>query len=186
MKSTQWIVILTVCLAMAAAGNGIGRDSDNGDAEQEDETTSLEDQLLNDWARTRFGRIAPHPGFWSMNAETVNAFQPSGVGCGVYRFNDYLILHNHGLYYDSPDSAEFDMHACVMIFKGNQRVFVARGYQYDDFEAKYNPITADQPGRFVFIHWTGVMGDRQITVFELTLDEADMLSVRTYELSTKD
>ncbi len=187
MKLNHRLALLTVCLAMTATGNGVGKDGgDAGDAEREAERSRMQDRLLNDWASTRFGRISPHPGFWSMNVEVVNAFQPSGVGCGVYRFNDYLILHNHGLYYGSEDPMEYDMHACVMIFKGNQRVFVARGYRYNDFEAKYNPITSDHPGRFVFKHWTGVMGDEQITVFDLTLDEADMLHVRTYELSTKD
>jgi len=132
------------------------------------------------WLTERFGRLLPHPGFWSAVESDVLAFQPSGVGENVYRFGDYSVLHNHGLYWsssDEPDTSK-DMHASVMVFKGQDRIFVARGYRYFNFESDAGSNT------FSFSHWTGLMGDEQMTTytFDSSRSEWTVTKATTTEL----
>jgi hypothetical protein len=112
---------------------------------------------------------------WSMDSETVQKFQPSGVGTQICRSGDYTILYNHGLYWsneENPDTSQ-DMHASVIIFKGAKRVFVGRGYKYLEFQA--NPWE----NTFSFQHWTGTMGHNQITHYAFTVtDDALQLATR--------
>ena len=135
----------------------------------------------SEWARTRFGRVSPHPGNWTMDAETVQEFQPSGVGSQIYRAGEYTILHNHGLYWSDEENQDtsHDMHASVIIFKDNKRVFVGRGYRYDNFQVDL------RKSRFSFNHWTGTMGDNQITCFEFHTNEKE-LKLTTRKRSTKE
>jgi hypothetical protein len=134
-----------------------------------------EKNTKTEWAQTRFGRLSSHPGNWSMDSETVQKFQPSGVGTQICRSGDYTILYNHGLYWsneENPDTSQ-DMHASVIIFKGAKRVFVGRGYKYLEFQA--NPWE----NTFSFQHWTGTMGHNQITHYAFTVtDDALQLATR--------
>jgi len=96
-----------------------------------------------------------------MDRESVDRFLPSGVGCEIHRTGQYTILHNHGLYWSdekNPDTSH-DMHASVIVFRENRRVFVGRGYKYLGFR------TDPKHSGFSFQHWTGTMGDDQITHF---------------------
>ena len=102
-----------------------------------------------------------------MDSQVIEGFLPSGIGSGVYRFGEYTVLHNHGVYWsaeDDPDTSR-DMHASVVIFKNNRPVFVARGYQYSGFRHDRARNT------FLFQHWTGAMGEDQITGFEFSIEE---------------
>ena len=118
----------------------------------------------DDWPRERFGR--PHPAKLnlSLDAKVVREFLPSGVGTSVVRCGDYTVLKNHGLYFsneDDPDTSR-DMLASIIVFKGDHRVCVARGYKFA--KVIYDPAEKT----IQFDHWTGVQGDNEIE--EVTLD----------------
>lgn len=132
------------------------------------------------WEATRFGRPSPGKLNWSLKPAVVTAFKPSGVGCRILRCGEYTLLYNHGLYWsdqEKPDDSH-DMQASVVLFNGNQRLFVARGYKFSGF--KYDVVKKT----INLSHWTGVMGDKQIE--ELTLDvSGDRVRCTTRFFSTK-
>ena len=94
---------------------------------------------------------------------------------------EYTVLHNHGLYwsYEENQGPSHDMHASVIVFKGEERVFAGRGYKYLEFKTELEERS------FSFLHWTGTMGDSQITSYHFTID-ANKLKVTTRKRSTKE
>ncbi len=142
---------------------------------------AIQDTDANEtWAKMRFGRLTPHPGYWTTDPQLIEEFVPSGIGYQVYQLSDYSVLHNHGLYWSNEEHQDtsYDMHASVIVFKNEQRVFVARGYRYDKFQIDSNT------DKFSFEHWTGVMGDNQITIYNFSV-ESGVLKVTTYTRSTR-
>ena len=134
-----------------------------------------------EWTQTRFGRMSPHPGNWTMDVKAVQDFLPSGVGAQIYRVGEYTILHNQGLYWSCEENQDtsHDMHASVIVFKDSKRVFVGRGYKYSDFQSNLKEST------FSFQYWTGVMGDNQITCFDFNVVD-DKLKLTIKKKSTKE
>jgi hypothetical protein len=134
-----------------------------------------------DWVKTRFGRVSPHPGYWTTDPERVGNFQPSGIGCQIYRIGEYTVLHNRGLYWSCEQNRDtsHDMHASVVVFRGKGRVFAARGYEFLTFH-----VDAGESA-FSFQHWSGTMGDDQITCFDFSVTDGK-LEVSTRKKSTKD
>ena len=91
------------------------------------------------------------------------------------------VVSSHGLYWSGEENQDDskDMQASVMIFKGEQRVFVARGYDFVtfNFDAATHALT--------FKYWTGVQGDKQLVLFTMALSSG-VPQVETKFLSTKD
>jgi len=134
----------------------------------------------DDWAKQRFGRPHPAKFKFSLDPEVVKDFMPSGVGVSIVRCGDFTVLKNHGLYFSNegnPDTSR-DMLASIIVFKGNERVFVARGY-------KFTEIRHDAAKKTIqFDHWTGVQGDKEIE--EVILDVGgERLGCKTLSRSTK-
>ncbi len=132
------------------------------------------------WVANRFGRPNPHSVYWSVQPEIVQNFEPSGIGAEIYRMGDYTLLHNTAVYWSHEEHQDVshDMEASVMVFNGEKRVFVARGYHFDRFQANPKERT------FFFRSWTGVMGPEQIT--EFNIDAAgDVLKVTTETKSSR-
>ena len=127
----------------------------------------------------RFGRSDKL--HWSVDPAVCKKFVPTGFGNQIVRCGDYTLLSNEGLYWsceEDPDSSK-DMQASVLIFKGEQRVFVARGYQF----SKFNYDAARKV--LTFRYWTGLMGDDQI--IEITVDlSGEKIRIKTRSKSTKD
>lgn len=132
------------------------------------------------WVKERFGRPTPNVLHWSVEPAVTKTFEPSGVFEQVIQCGEFTALSNYGLYWsgegDTDDSK--DMEASVVILKGQQRVFVARGYQFDKFNY-------DAPKKALnFRYWTGVQGDGQVV--EFTLDFASgTIQPKARTLSTK-
>ena len=146
-----------------------------------DQVVLSEFVLMPEWVVTRFGRPDPHSANWSDQPEVARRFEPSGIGGEFHRVGDYTILHNSGIYWsgekDQDDSK--DMEASVIVFKGKSRVFVTRGYEFDEFQT-------DSKGQvFSFRYWTGVMGDGQIEYFNFDTT-GDVLKITTHTKSTRD
>ena len=132
------------------------------------------------WVKERFGRPTPNVLHWSVEPAVTKAFEPSGVFEQVIQCGEFTALSNYGLYWSGEGDADDskDMQASVVILKGQQRVFVARGYQFDKFgyDAAKKALN--------FRYWTGVQGDGQIV--EFTLDFASgTLQPKARTLSTK-
>lgn len=133
------------------------------------------------WVEERFGRPTPDVLHWSVEPAVTKAFEPSGVFDKIMHCGEFTVVSNYGLYWSGegdPDDSK-DMQASVVILKGQQRVFVARGYQFDKFNYDAAKKTLN------FKYWTGVQGDGQIV--EFTMDFASgTLQPKTRTLSTKD
>lgn len=133
------------------------------------------------WVTECFGRPAPNVLHWSVDPEVTKAFSPSGVGDQIIRCGDFTVLSNHGLYWSCEESRDTskDMQASVMIFKGEQRVFVARGYKFLDFtyDAAANTLG--------FKYWTGInKGDKEIVLMKISLSSG-VPQIDTKFLSTE-
>lgn len=132
------------------------------------------------WVEERFGRPTPDVLHWSVEPAVTKAFEPSGVFDEIMHCGEFTVVSNYGLYWSGegdPDDSK-DMQASVVILKGQQRVFVARGYQFDKFN--YD----DAKKTLNFHYWTGVQGDGQIV--EFTMDFASgALQPKTRNLSSK-
>lgn len=143
-------------------------------------TTSKPDAQA-EWVTEPCGRPSPNVLHWSIDPAVTKAFEPSGVGSQIVRCGDFTVLYNHGLYWSGEENQDVskDMQASVVIFKGEQRVFVARGYVFNAF----NFAAASKVLNFRY--WTGVQGHEQITEFTLDLS-GDAIQIKTIRRSTKD
>lgn len=133
------------------------------------------------WVEEQFGRPTPDVLHWSVEPAVTKAFKPSGVFDETIHCGEFTVVSNYGLYWsgeEDPDDSK-DMQASVVILKEQQRVFVARGYEFDKF------YYDDAKKTLNFHYWTGVQGDGQIV--EFTMDFASgALQPKTRTLSTKD
>jgi hypothetical protein len=135
----------------------------------------------DDWLSERFSRPLPDHLDWSADSKKAEAFMPSGIGYRILRCGDFTVLHNHGIYHsneENPDTSH-DQRASVIVFRGEQRAFVARGYKFSDF--RYDAATAS----IKFQYWKGVMGSGQIEEVTLSLGR-DGIECATHPASTKD
>ena len=129
----------------------------------------------------RFGRPYPNKLHWSIDPAVCRNFEPTGFGDQIIRCGDYTALSNKGLYWSHEENQDTsqDMQASVLVFKGEQRAFVARGYQFSGF----NYDAARKVLNFQY--WTGLMGDEQIIEITMHLG-GEAIQIQTRSKSTKD
>jgi len=129
----------------------------------------------------RFGRPRPDKLHWSVDPAVCKKFEPTGFGDQIVRCGDYTLLSNEGLYWSCEEDQDTskDMQASVILFQGEQRVFVARGYQF----SKFNYDAARKVLNFRY--WTGVQGDDQIVEITMNLS-GEKIQIKTRSKSTKD
>jgi len=126
-------------------------------------TTEAQEKSLEDsWLERRFGRTGGE-GHFSTDPHLLPRFVPSGVGWRIYQAGDVVILHNKALYWsheENPDTSK-DMLGSVLAYRGEELLFAARGYKFDDF------VTDPDNSHIQFHVWSGVMGPQQIKQFQL-------------------
>lgn len=129
----------------------------------------------------RFGRPSPDKLHWSVDPAVCKKFEPTGFGNEIVRCGDYTLLSNEGLYWSCEEDQDTskDMQASVILFQGEQRVFVARGYQF----SKFNYDAARKVLNFRY--WTGVQGHDQIVEITMHLS-GEKIQIKTQSKSTKD
>lgn len=129
----------------------------------------------------RFGRPQPNKLHWSVDPAVCKKFEPTGFGNEIVRCGDYTLLSNEGLYWSCEEDQDTskDMQASVMLFQGEQRVFVARGYEF----SKFNYDAARKVLNFRY--WTGVQGADQIVEITMNLS-GEKIQIKTRSKSTKD
>lgn len=136
-----------------------------------------------DWVTTRYGRVLPQ-GFYSVEEKDCLRFVPSGKLDSTVQHGSLTIRIYHGLYYSSqenPDTSK-DQQASVEVLNGDRRIFVARGYMFSEIGLDSKGYATD----IRFTHWTGVMGDEQVTVFSLRYRDAkvDLSGIKKYSTKT--
>ncbi len=129
----------------------------------------------------RFGRPRPDKLLWSVDPAVCKRFEPTGFGDQIVRCGDYTLLSNEGLYWSCEEDQDTskDMQASVILFQGEPRVFVTRGYQFSKF-------SYDAARKVLnFRYWTGVQGDDQIVEITKILS-GEKIQIKTRSKSTKD
>jgi hypothetical protein len=129
----------------------------------------------------RFGRPQPNKLHWSVDPAVCKKFEPTGCGDQIIRCGDYTLLSNVGLYWSGEENQDTskDMQSSVLLFEGEQRVFVARGYDF----SKFNYDAAKK--ELNFRYWTGVQGHDQIVEISMNLS-GEKIQIKTRSKSTKD
>lgn len=174
------VALLIVGIASVGVVSSGATEATQGRTAGTEQVVTSEMDADADWVTERFGRPRQELN-WSVDPRVIKEFMPSGVGDQIVRCGDYTVLSNHGLYFsyeEDPDSSK-DMLASVIIFKGDQRVFVARGYKFSDFhfDSARNVLKFD--------YWTGVMGDQQIVEFTIAFTSSPIRCSNRF-FSTKD